>query len=136
MMLLRFLPGKVDAMKRLPVVAFLLALLVVSAGFATARVAADSDFVYLYVSATQYGRPVMGIPSKQFKVLEDDKLQEIAYFSSNDFPLAVGILVDAQKDIKDRVTAAATSAFSMKDRPGDQFFMAETGNTMFNDAIF
>ena len=138
MMPLRFPPGKVDAMKRLPVPAFLCAILAVSAGFAAAQVAADPNLVYLHVSAfeTQYGRPVVGIHEQAFKILENDKLQDIAYFSTKDVPLAVGILVDAQKDIKDRVTATALAALSRKDRPQDQLFVTETGNTPFNDAIY
>ena len=125
-------------MKRSPIPALLLAVLVVTAGFATAQIAADPNLVYLHVRVIDNvrGRPVRGISAEQFKVLEDDKLQNIVYFSPNDdAPLAVGILIDLHGDEKARIKEAVDTLTQTLSRQ-DQIFMAETGKTQLNDAVY
>jgi Ca-activated chloride channel family protein len=133
----RFPPGKVAPMKRLPFPALLLAFLVVSAGFVTAQIATDPNLVYLHggVIDNERGRPIRGISAQQFRILEDNKPQDIVYFSQNDVPLAVGILIDFHGDMKDR-TKAGMDTLTRSLTPQDQFFVAETGDTGLNDAVY
>ena len=116
---------------------FLAALLLTAAVNAAGQIAADSGLIYLHVSATENkgNRPITGIPKQQFKILEDDKPQDIAYFSPTDGPLAVGILIDAHGDQKDRVKKAMV-ALTKHSNPRDQFLVMETGNTTLNEAVY
>jgi Ca-activated chloride channel homolog len=115
----------------------LLAASLVTASIATAQVGTDPSLVYVHVSATNNrGQYITELRKEHFKILEDDKLQEIVYFSPKDVAISVGIVVDARGDVKDRIKATATAAFLTKDSsPQDQLFVAEPGDTPLNDAL-
>src|ERR1700752_3871642 len=55
----------------------------------------DVDLVLVTATVTaQDGRFVTGLEKENFKVAEDKVPQDIAYFSSEDIPVSVGIIFD------------------------------------------
>src|SRR5688572_29740320 len=60
-----------------------------------ARVQIDVDLVLATATVTTPdGRYVTGLEKEDFEISEDKVEQEIAYFSSEDVPLSVGIIFD------------------------------------------
>jgi Ca-activated chloride channel homolog len=113
------------------------ALLLMTALIATAQVGTDASVVYVHVTATNSrGQYVTRMLKEHFKILEDNKQQDIVFFSSDDDRISAGILVDARGDMKDRIKAVATSALTAGRNPQDQIFLAEPGENPFNDAVY
>jgi len=104
---------------------------------ATAQIGTDASLVYVRVTATtSRGQYVTQMRKEFFKILEDNKQQDIVFFSANDDRISTGVLVDARGDMKDRIKAIATSALTAGGHPQDQFFFAEPGEKAFNDALY
>ena len=88
----------------------------------------DVDLVLATVTVTdRNGRFVTGLEKENFKLSEDKVPQEIAYFSSEDIPLSVGIILDVSGSMKDKLKTAVEAAitFMKGGSPDDEYFLVE-----------
>ena len=73
----------------------------------------DVDLVLANVTVTdRNGRFVTGLEKENFKLVEDKVPQEIAYFSAEDIPLSVGIILDVSGSMKDKLKTAVEAAIT------------------------
>jgi Ca-activated chloride channel family protein len=98
----------------------------------------DANAVYLHVTASdKQGRAIVGLAKEQFKVLEDNVQQEIAFFSEETGPLSVGVLLDAIGAAKDQARAMAADALASNRGPRDKrVFFTDAENQPLNDAVY
>jgi VWFA-related protein len=94
---------------------------------------AQSDLVVLYVNVFD-GRSdaVPDLPQSAFLVIEDDKPRDIAFFSSADVPVAVGLVLDNSGSMiarREMVVAGGTT-FAESSHPEDELFAV-----IFNENI-
>ncbi|HEY2647422.1 MAG TPA: VWA domain-containing protein [Candidatus Acidoferrales bacterium] len=70
-------------------------------------------------------RPILGLEKQNFTLSDNDQQQEIQYFSSEDSPISVGLLVDVSKSMTDKVDAEreAVSEFFKNANPEDDYFV-------------
>jgi len=88
----------------------------------------DVDIVLATVTVTdRNGRFVTGLEKENFKIQEDKVPQEIKYFSSEDIPLSVGIILDVSGSMKDKLKTAVEAAitFMKGGSPDDEYFLVE-----------
>ena len=103
----------------------------------------DVDVVLATVTVTdRNGRYVTGLEKENFKLTEDKVPQEISYFSSEDIPLSVGIILDVSGSMKDKLKTAVEAAitFMKGGSPDDEYFLVEfadkpTGTADFTNDI-
>ena len=103
----------------------------------------DVDLVLANVTVTdRNGRFVTGLEKENFKLVEDKVPQDIAYFSSEDIPLSVGIILDVSGSMKDKLKTAVEAAitFMKGGSPDDEYFLVEfadkpTGTADFTNDI-
>src|SRR6185295_3153701 len=76
-----------------------------------------------------------GLVKEQLKVSEDNTPQDIVYFSEEDLPLHVGILLDGSGAAKDELKAKALPVLTRAGGRDDEFFTVEAGKTPLNDAV-
>jgi VWFA-related protein len=123
----------------------LLVVTVAAACLATARVesqgpepqerpsfTAESELVVLHVTVKDRGQYVAGLPQDAFGIIEDGRPQSIPFFSSEDAPVTVGLLIDnsgSMRSNRELVLAAAT-AFVEHSNPQDEVFAL-----MFNETL-
>ncbi|MHB8652545.1 MAG: VWA domain-containing protein [Terriglobia bacterium] len=71
------------------------------------------------------GTPVSGLDKDDFQVYEDGVRQEIKYFSHEDIPVTVGLVVDNSGSMAPKLTEviAAALAFARSSNPQDQMFV-------------
>jgi Ca-activated chloride channel homolog len=72
-----------------------------------------------------HGTPVSGLGKDDFQVYEDGALQQIEYYSHEDIPVTVGLVLDNSGSMgpkRDEVIAAAM-AFARSSNPQDQMFV-------------
>jgi Ca-activated chloride channel family protein len=69
--------------------------------------------------------PIVGLEKKNFVLSENDQQEEIQYFSAEDSPISVGLLVDVSKSMTDKVDAEreAVSEFFKNANPEDDYFV-------------
>ncbi len=77
--------------------------------------------------------PVSGLKQDDFQVYEDGVLQPIKYFSHEDFPVTVGLVVDNSGSMKSKRqdVIAAALAFARSSNPQDQMFVVN-----FNERVW
>jgi Ca-activated chloride channel family protein len=70
-------------------------------------------------------RLVQGLDRNSFLVLEEKKEQEIRYFSSEDAPVSLGIILDLSGSMKNKLERAheAVGRFLDESNPEDEFFL-------------
>jgi Ca-activated chloride channel family protein len=88
----------------------------------------DVDVVLATATVTaDDGRFVSGLEKENFKIYEDKVPQEIAYFSSEDIPVSVGIIFDVSGSMKDKLKTAVDAAFTFikGGSPDDEYFVIE-----------
>ena len=89
------------------------------------RLSIRTDLVTLPVTVVDAeGRFVTGLGREQFTVYDDGEPQPIEFFTSEDLPLTIGLVVDSSASMKvhrHNVTAAAAAFAAMSD-PLDEFF--------------
>ena len=73
------------------------------------------------------GRFVAGLERQDFRLWEDDVEQKVEYFSLEDLPLSVGIVLDTTGSMADKILAArdAAIAFLKTSNPRDEYFLLE-----------
>ncbi len=79
------------------------------------------------------GMLVSGLGKEEFHVYEDGVLQQIRYFSHEDIPVTVGLVVDNSGSMESKRTdvLAAASAFVRSSNPNDQMFVVT-----FNEKVY
>jgi Ca-activated chloride channel family protein len=83
-----------------------------------------SYFVLLNVTATgSDNRYAARLTEKEFTILEDGKVQELAHFGAEDTPFAAAILLDVSGSMEQmiRIGRAAARSFAQGIRDGDMF---------------
>lgn len=84
------------------------------------------DLVLVPVTVTDsLNRPVTGLTKNLFSLYEDEKPQKIQYFSTEDTPISVGILLDVSGTMSNKIDAAreALSDFFAASHPDDDYFV-------------
>ncbi len=90
----------------------------------TIRVNADSVVLHATVQ-NRKGILVSGLGKDNFQVYEDGVLQQIDYFSHEDIPVTVGLVVDNSGSMRPKrpEVIAAALAFARSSNPADQMFV-------------
>ena len=89
---------------------------------------ADSTLVLVPVSVTDpSNRYVLGLDKQDFRLFEDDVEQKVTHFSSEDAPLAIGLLVDTSGSMGAKLDTSrrAVSEFLKTLNAADQAFLVE-----------
>ncbi|HZU22068.1 MAG TPA: VWA domain-containing protein [Terriglobales bacterium] len=70
-------------------------------------------------------RPVMGLGKENFSLFEDSVEQPIRYFSDEDAPISLGVLLDVSNSMKDKIDVAreAVIEFFKNSNPQDDYFV-------------
>lgn len=73
------------------------------------------------------GRFVTGLEKENFQIFEDKVPQDIAYFSSEDVPVSVGIVLDVSGSMKEKLTTAVKAAitFMKNGNRDDEYSLVE-----------
>jgi len=107
----------------------------------------DVDVVVLHATAQDRKNIlVSGLDKDDFQVYEDGAPQPIRYFSHEDIPITVGLVVDNSGSMgpKRRDVVAAALAFARSSNPQDQMFVVNfnekvsfglPGNVAFTDQV-
>jgi Ca-activated chloride channel family protein len=77
------------------------------------------------VVADAMNHPVLGLEKQNFVLSDNDVQEEIQYFSAEDSPISVGLLVDVSKSMTDKIDAEreAVSQFFKNANPEDDYFV-------------
>jgi Ca-activated chloride channel family protein len=84
------------------------------------------EIVQVFATVTDpYNRLVTGLDKEDFQVFEDGVQQEVAYYSSEDIPVSIGVIFDMSGSMSDKVNKARQSAvqFFKTANPQDEFFL-------------
>ena len=86
---------------------------------------AGAELVVLHVNVFN-GRSdaVPDLPQSAFTVFEDDKPQEISFFSAGDVPVTVGLVIDNSTSMltERELVVAGTNSFAQSSHPEDEMF--------------
>ncbi len=86
----------------------------------------DVELVLVPVTVTDpYDRLVTGLEKHDFSLWEAEKLQPIRYFSTEEAPLSVGVILDVSASMKDKMDDAreAVVRFFENANPEDEYFV-------------
>src|SRR5579872_611848 len=86
----------------------------------------DVNVVLVPVVVTDaMNRPIVGLEKKNFILSENDEQREIEYFSTEDSPISVGLLLDLSGSMKDKFNAEreAVTEFFRNANPQDDYFV-------------
>ncbi len=77
------------------------------------------------VVADAMNHPIVGLEKQNFELSDNYEQEEIQYFSAEDSPISVGLLVDVSKSMTDKVDAErdAVSEFFKNANPEDDYFV-------------
>src|SRR5450631_2358509 len=87
---------------------------------------ADTSLVLVNVSVTdEHNRLVGSLKSDYFQLFENGARQELAYFTSEDSPLSVGLVFDSSNSMTGKLAAArqAAAQFLRHANPDDEVFL-------------
>jgi Ca-activated chloride channel family protein len=103
------------------------------------RVIVNTDLISFNVTITdQYGRFVTGLPKNAFTVVDDKQPQEITFFSDEDAPVSIAIVLDLTGSMSgDKVRRAkgALGHFFQTSLEGDEYFLITLQNGRANLAL-
>jgi len=93
------------------------------------RVNVDLVLVPVTVTDTKQ-RPVLNLEKRDFALYEDEKSQEIRYFSTEPEPISVAILLDVSRSMTDKLEAERTAVreFFQNADPKDEYFAITFSN--------
>jgi Ca-activated chloride channel homolog len=92
---------------------------------------ADVNVVLVPVTVTDTrNRPLLGLEREHFLLYEGDEQQRIRYFSTEDAPISVGILLDLSKSMSNKIDVAkeALGEFFKTANPADDYFVITFAN--------
>ena len=90
------------------------------------RIRVNTNLVVLHATVQDHkGALVSGLEKDSFHVFEDGALQQIKYFSHEDIPVTVGLVIDNSGSMKRKraEVIAAALAFARSSNPQDQMFV-------------
>ena len=90
------------------------------------KIREEVSLVTLTATVTdQQGRHIEGLGREDFKVYEDNSLQEIAVFESEELPVSIGILFDTSGSMEDKIEDVkdAVKHFADTVNPRDDIFL-------------
>lgn len=95
-------------------------------------IAVRTDLVTLTLTVTDnYGRYVSGLTKNAFVITDNNKEQEITYFSDSDVPVSIGVLFDVSGSMGgDKIKKARTALqrFINSSHPSDEYFLIAFNN--------
>lgn len=86
----------------------------------------DVNLVLVPVTVTDSAnRPVIDLEKDQFMLYEGDQHQQIRYFSSEETPISLGVILDLSKSMRDKIDDArqAVAEFFEAAHPQDDYFV-------------
>jgi len=86
----------------------------------------DVDLVQVPVTVTDAkNRPVMGLKQHNFTVYEDEQRQDVQFFSDEDAPISVGLILDLSKSMSNKIVTEreAVEQFFNNANPQDDYFV-------------
>ena len=89
------------------------------------------DLVLVPVTVTdEKDRPVLDLPRDSFQLYEGEQPQQIQYFSHEDEPISLGILLDLSKSMSNKIDSAreAVQQFFRAANPQDDYFVITFNN--------
>jgi Ca-activated chloride channel family protein len=90
-------------------------------------ISVTTDLVTLTLTVTDnFARYVSGLSKKDFTVIDNDKEQELTFFSDQDAPVSVGVIFDVSGSMsKDKILKArnALERFINTSHPSDEYFL-------------
>ena len=87
---------------------------------------ADVDLVLVPVTVTDsFSRPVLDLPKQEFTLYEDSVEQPIRYFSKEDAPISVALVLDYSASMKNKIEYEneAVKEFFIHANPEDEYFI-------------
>jgi Ca-activated chloride channel family protein len=99
--------------------------LVAQAGAQQPTFSSESQVVVLHVAVLDGKGYIGGLDQQAFQVFENQQRQPVTFFSNQDAPVTVGLLIDSSGSMganRDRVIAAAV-AFAQNSNPEDDVFV-------------
>jgi len=97
------------------------------------KISVTSELVLLPVNVTDAsGAFVSGLRKQDFLVYEDRNLQEVAFFSEEDTPVSVGLIVDHSRSMGAKLPEVliAVSGFAHSSNPEDEIFVVDFSDTV------
>jgi len=89
---------------------------------------ADSTVVLVNVTITDgHGRPITGLHKENFQIFEEKTEQSVRYFSAEDLPISVGLVLDFSRSMTSKFPRLqeAVAQFLKIANPDDEFCMIE-----------
>jgi Ca-activated chloride channel family protein len=86
----------------------------------------DVDLVLLPVTVTdELNHPIMGLQRQDFAIYDENEQQQIQYFSADDAPISIGLILDLSKSMTNKVDTerAAVAEFFQNANPQDDYFV-------------
>lgn len=91
----------------------------------------DVDLVLVPVTVTNLrNQPITNLGKLNFQLYENDQPQEIRYFSIEDAPISVGLLLDVSRSMRNKIeiVKAAVREFFNNANPQDEYFAVTFAN--------
>jgi Ca-activated chloride channel family protein len=101
------------------------------AGIRPTTLRVSSDLVLVPITVTDgLNHPQTNLGRGNFTVFEGEQAQEIRYFSSEDSPVSVGLLLDVSRSMQDKIDTerAAVDQFFKNANPQDDYFVITFNN--------
>jgi len=86
----------------------------------------DVDLVMVPVTVTDsFNRPILDLPQREFTVFEDSVPQSIRYFSREDAPISIALVLDYSASMKNKIEyeSEAVKQFFLRANPDDEYFI-------------
>jgi VWFA-related protein len=86
---------------------------------------ADAELVVLHVTVKdKRGAHIGGLPREAFRILESGRPQTVTFFTNQDTPATIGLLIDSSGSMRPHyeLTIAAARAFADASHPEDEWF--------------
>jgi Ca-activated chloride channel homolog len=87
---------------------------------------ADVDLVLVPVTVTDsFNRPILDLPQQEFTLYEDSVQQPIRYFSREDAPISIALVLDYSASMKNKIEyeSEAVKQFFIHANPDDEYFI-------------
>lgn len=91
----------------------------------------DVDLVLVPATVTdRMNRPVMDLQKENFGIFEDNARQQIRYFSAEDEPISIGLILDVSGSMRNKIDTerAAVAEFFKYANPQDDYFVISLSN--------
>jgi Ca-activated chloride channel family protein len=103
------------------------------AGIRPTTLRVSSDLVLVPITVTDgLNHPQTNLGRGNFTVFEGEQAQEIRYFSSEDSPISVGLLLDVSRSMQDKIDTEriAVDQFFKNANPQDDYFVITFNNEL------